>query len=191
MGEPLPARAGIAPQPSQEEEEESFFELLSRFQSGRMDDQRCVLNANQKPRPKPKPATPEKENEGDDLLELIAGMQSKRMDEQRVTLPCLPGLNTNRNIPTANRDSPQVLHEADDSFIEMLVRCQGSRLEDQRSPLPAASTLHDAEEERNQRTNGNAQSGTTVPEEDLFALIQRLQAGRMEDQRASGPAKSH
>jgi hypothetical protein len=48
--------------------------------------------------------------DGEDLLELIAGMQSKRMDEQRVTLPYLPGLNTNK--------------DADDSFIEMLVRCQ-------------------------------------------------------------------
>lgn len=67
---------------------------------------------------------------------------------------------------------------------------QSSRLEDQRSPLPAASTLQDAEEERGQRANGKAQSGSTMPEEDLFALIQRLQAGRMEDQRASGPGKA-
>lgn len=37
-------------------------------------------------------------------------MQSKRMDEQRVTLPYLPGLNSNQ--------------DSDDSFIEMLVRCQ-------------------------------------------------------------------
>lgn len=67
---------------------------------------------------------------------------------------------------------------------------QSSRLEDQRSPLPAASTLQDAEEERGRRANGQTQSGSTVPEEDLFALIQRLQAGRMEDQRASGPGKT-
>lgn len=43
-------------------------------------------------------------------MELIAGMQSKRMDEQRVTLPYLPGLNSNQ--------------DSDDSFIEMLVKCQ-------------------------------------------------------------------
>lgn len=72
----------------------------------------------------------------------------------------------------------------------LYISFQSSRLEDQRSPLPAASTLQDAEEERGQKTNGNAQSGSTVPEEDLFALIQRLQAGRMEDQRASGPGKA-
>lgn len=47
---PPPARAGIAPQPSQEEDENNFFELLSRFQSGRMDDQRCVLRTTIKPK---------------------------------------------------------------------------------------------------------------------------------------------
>lgn len=66
---------------------------------------------------------------------------------------------------------------------------QSSRLEDQRSPLPTVSTLQDAEEERSRRANGNTPSGSTMPEEDLLALIQRLQAGRMEDQRASGPRK--
>lgn len=40
------ARAGIAPQPSQEDDEEHFFEQLSRFQSERMDDQRCALRVN-------------------------------------------------------------------------------------------------------------------------------------------------
>ncbi|XP_071557662.1 uncharacterized protein Pins isoform X2 [Temnothorax nylanderi] len=167
----------VASQPSQKEED-NFFDLLSRFQSGRMDDQRCALNT--KRNPKYRTITPEvsdmDDKDGEDLLELIAGMQSKRMDEQRVTLPYLPGLNTNQ--------------DSDDSFIEMLVRCQSSRLEDQRSPLPAASTLQDAEEERGRRANGKTQSGSTVPEEDLFALIQRLQAGRMEDQRASGPGKA-
>ncbi|EFN60490.1 G-protein-signaling modulator 2 [Camponotus floridanus] len=166
----------VASQPSQEED--NFFDLLSRFQSGRMDDQRCALNT--KHTSKCRTITSEvsdmEDKDGEDLLELIAGMQSKRMDEQRVTLPYLPGLNTNQ--------------DADDSFIEMLVRCQSSRLEDQRSPLPAASTLQDAEEERSRRANGNVQSGSTMPEEDLFALIQRLQAGRMEDQRASGPGKA-
>ncbi|XP_043256513.1 G-protein-signaling modulator 2 [Colletes gigas] len=161
-----------------QKEEDNFFDLLSRFQSGRMDDQRCALNTHcsQKFRAITPEACDSDKKDGEDLLELIAGMQSKRMDEQRVTLPYLPGLNTNQ--------------DADDSFIEMLVRCQGSRLEDQRSPLPAPSTVQDAEEEHSQRSNGT-QAGSTVPEEDLFALIQRLQAGRMEDQRASGPGKTY
>lgn len=125
------------------------------------------------------------------MLELIAGMQSKRMDEQRVTLPYLPGLNANPLTQAAMKTPVRNTQDADDSFIDMLLRCQSSRLEDQRSPLPAASTIQDAEDETNQRSNGNTQSSTTVPEEDLFSLIQRLQAGRMEDQRASGPSKNY
>lgn len=183
--EPLPDVASSATAQLMQKEEDNFFDLLSRFQSGRMDDQRCALHVNRNA--KVRSITPENDKDGEDLMELIAGMQSKRMDEQRVTLPFLPGLNTNGNDQA--KSSAQAHLDADDSFIEMLVRCQGSRLEDQRSPLPAASSLQDAEEERNQRSNGNTHSGSTVPEEDLFALIQRLQAGRMEDQRASGPGK--
>lgn len=74
--------------PMKNEEDDSFFDQLSRFQSKRMDDQRCSLNVENKenqnitnlPRDGP-----------DDLIDMIAGMQSKRMDEQRVALPHLPG----------------------------------------------------------------------------------------------------
>jgi G-protein signaling modulator 2 len=101
------------------DDEESFFDLLSRFQSKRMDDQRCSLtitenkeNTNSMPKSNHnnnatasiKPMMPLINNNAansktpsnamqDDLLDLIAGMQSKRMDEQRVALPHLPGLN--------------------------------------------------------------------------------------------------
>lgn len=49
---------------------------------------------------------------------------------------------------------------------------KGSRLEDQRSELP--------------RTNTTVPNrGVTVPDEDFFSLIVRVQGGRMEDQRAT------
>ena len=88
----------------------------------------------------------------------------------------------------------------DESFFEMLMKCQGSRIEEQRSslpakelglprpPLPQGGPAEDA--------HGNAQGGApltppleapTVPDEDFFNLIQRLQSGRLEDQRASLP----
>lgn len=69
------------------DDEDNFFDLLSRFQSKRMDDQRCSLNIENKentnvnvPREGP-----------EDLMDMIVGMQSKRMDEQRVSLSHLPG----------------------------------------------------------------------------------------------------
>lgn len=75
----------------------------------------------------------------------------------------------------------------DDTFLEMLARCQGSRLEDQRSPLPAASVaVVDAEDEPVPTAPPiTARAGATVPDEDFFTLIVRLQSGRMEDQRAT------
>ena len=174
----------------EDEDEENFFDLLSRFQSGRMDDQRCVLRTNQKKNNNALNNQQNNENDKDeeDLLQLIAGMQSKRMDEQRVTLPYLPGLNTTKNKAPANATKQSLVD--DDSFLEMLARCQSSRLEDQRSPLPSnCPVLKDVDEQESSQSNDDDAAGATVPEEDLFALIQRLQAGRMEDQRARGPTK--
>lgn len=82
--------AAKAPSPIKNEDEDSFFDLLSRFQSKRMDDQRCSLTLENKENTNvvniPHNDSP------DDLMDMIAGMQSKRMDEQRVALPHLPGI---------------------------------------------------------------------------------------------------
>ncbi|XP_014244736.1 G-protein-signaling modulator 2 isoform X2 [Cimex lectularius] len=112
----------------QNEDEDSFFDLLSRFQSERMDDQRCSLTVRSENKENHSSNTPTNfSNEAqDELLDLIVGMQSKRMDEQRVELPHLPGL-----CPPGT-----ALAGPDDGFIEMLMRSQGERLEDQRSTLP-------------------------------------------------------
>jgi G-protein signaling modulator 2 len=40
---------------------------------------------------------------------------------------------------------------------------------------------------RQNQTTGSSGAGATVPDEDFFSLIQRLQGGRMEDQRAAIP----
>ncbi|KAF4517770.1 hypothetical protein B566_EDAN002975 [Ephemera danica] len=190
------------------EDEDTFFDLLSRFQSKRMDDQRCSLgvienkeNTNNN-RFKPSSSImnnhlPSKQQASgsvaangevarDELLDLIAGMQSKRMDEQRVELPHLPGLVP----PPGQRLS--VATEAsgpDDNFLDMLMRSQSARLEDQRSPLPEeGDSLVPNEEQEAGGPASRARGGPTVPDEDFFSLIMRLQSsGRMEDQRASVP----
>lgn len=40
--------SNVASQQPSQKEEDNFFDLLSRFQSGRMDDQRCALNTKHK-----------------------------------------------------------------------------------------------------------------------------------------------
>ncbi|KAJ8981453.1 hypothetical protein NQ317_000128 [Molorchus minor] len=165
--------------PSKNDDEDSFFDLVSRFQSKRMDDQRCSLTIDNNKENTNVVNLPQKEGP-EDLIEMIAGMQSKRMDEQRVSLPHLPGLQTNslqRLAESRNNSIP------DDNFLDQLVRCQGSRLEDQRSPLPTPAV----DAETDPPPVDNKKSGATVPDEDFFSLILRFQSGRMDDQRASVP----
>lgn len=128
--------------------DEGFFDLLSRFQSNRMDDQRCCLQeknhvkastaASSTPhkimRKTPSVASPNT----DEFLDLLASSQSRRLDDQRASFNDLPGL----RLPQTN--SRSVLghlitndnKEPDDDFFDILVKCQGSRLDDQRCAPP-------------------------------------------------------
>ncbi|CAG9862791.1 unnamed protein product [Phyllotreta striolata] len=166
-------------------DDDSFFELLSRFQSKRMDDQRCSLTIDNKENTNVV-NIPYNNDTPDDLIDMIAGMQSKRMDEQRVSLPHLPGLQSNPRQRLSEARSNNI-NLPDDRFLDQLVRCQSSRLEDQRSPLPVAAAV-DAETDQPPAANGR-KSGATVPDEDFFSLIMRFQSGRMDDQRASVPSR--
>lgn len=186
-------------------EEDSFFELLSRFQSKRMDDQRCTLsidnNKENQPQP-PQPHLPPHREAGslsstgstngtatpsdnganncgvlEELMESIAGMQSRRMDEQRASLPQLPGLNNQQAIlQRLSIAANDSTSLPDDNFFDMLMRCQGSRIEDQRSFLPNEGAI--------------THSAPTVPDDDFFSLIMRFQSGRLEDQRSTMPLEA-
>ncbi|XP_045059344.2 G-protein-signaling modulator 2 isoform X1 [Desmodus rotundus] len=156
--------------------DEGFFDLLSRFQSNRMDDQRCCLQEPSRgttaPTPprgalKP-PSVPMVSPNTDEFLDLLASSQSRRLDDQRASFSNLPGLRL-----TQKNDQSVLGHlmtddskEPDEDFFDILVKCQGSRLDDQRcAPPPAAA------------------KGPTVPDEDFFSLILRSQAKRMDEQR--------
>lgn len=63
---------------------------------------------------------------------------------------------------------------------------QSSRLEEQRSELPQPNITMDVENgEPSNRRAPASNIGATVPDEDFFSLIMRVQGGRMEDQRAA------
>uniref|UniRef100_A0A8C9A282 G-protein-signaling modulator 1 n=1 Tax=Prolemur simus TaxID=1328070 RepID=A0A8C9A282_PROSS len=150
--------------------EECFFDLLSRFQSSRMDDQRCPLDEGQagaaealgeriaQPAATASPQTEE-------LFDLIASSQSRRLDDQRASVGSLPGLRiTHNNVGHLRGDGdPQ---EPGDEFFNMLIKYQSSRIDDQRCPPPDVLPR-----------------GPTMPDEDFFSLIQRVQAKRMDEQR--------
>uniref|UniRef100_A0A3B5LD41 G protein signaling modulator 2, like n=1 Tax=Xiphophorus couchianus TaxID=32473 RepID=A0A3B5LD41_9TELE len=161
--------------------EDTFFDLLSRFQGNRMDDQRCTLDGLNRSSTQPSPTSSLPVESGTiyidpgHFLELLASSQAHRLDDQRVSLNQLPGLRL--NTPRApslyshledNADGP----EGDEVFFDMLVKCQGSRLNDQRCPAPISKA-----------------KGPTVPNEDFFSLILRSQSNRMEEQRVAAPPR--
>uniref|UniRef100_A0A182TCD0 Uncharacterized protein n=1 Tax=Anopheles maculatus TaxID=74869 RepID=A0A182TCD0_9DIPT len=70
----------------------------------------------------------------------------------------------------------------------------GSRIEEQRSELPTPNITLDAEASDVPvvaPAKATSNSGATVPDEDFFSLIMRLQGGRMEDQRATVPLNNN
>uniref|UniRef100_A0A8C5GB24 Uncharacterized protein n=1 Tax=Gouania willdenowi TaxID=441366 RepID=A0A8C5GB24_GOUWI len=159
-------------------DEDCFFDLLSKFQSSRMDDQRCHLDE------------PQNENgveeasdsmvslnsaatmspQTEELFDLIASSQSRRLDDQRVNVGNLPGLRiTHNNLGHLVGEGDH--QEPSDDFFNMLIKCQSSRIDDQRCSPPEAGP-----------------HAPTVPDEDFFSLIQRVQAKRMDEQRVHLPS---
>ncbi|XP_054612249.1 G-protein-signaling modulator 1b isoform X1 [Dunckerocampus dactyliophorus] len=164
----LPPVSKLGRDPS---DEDCFFDLLSKFQSSRMDDQRCRLDEPHNgdgeegaalsdmidPAVTTSPQTEE-------LFDLIASSQSRRLDDQRVNVGNLPGLRiTQNNLGHLVGEGDQ---EPSDDFFNMLIKCQSSRINDQRCSPPEAGP-----------------HAPTVPDEDFFSLIQRVQAKRMDEQR--------
>uniref|UniRef100_A0AAY4BNC1 Uncharacterized protein n=1 Tax=Denticeps clupeoides TaxID=299321 RepID=A0AAY4BNC1_9TELE len=143
--------------------DDGFFDLLSRFQGNRMDDQRCSIgDATSAPGASDVPP------QHGPFLDLLASSQARRLNDQRASVGSLPGLSQavlSRLIATSDGSEPE------EDFFNMLIKCQGSRLDDQRSPPPPPPSR-----------------GPTVPDEDFFSLVLRSQAKRMDEQRVVVPS---
>uniref|UniRef100_A0AAY4APZ1 G-protein-signaling modulator 2 n=1 Tax=Denticeps clupeoides TaxID=299321 RepID=A0AAY4APZ1_9TELE len=156
--------------------DEGFFDLLSRFQSNRMDDQRCSIQEWKSQLSVPSsPATLSESAASpgqEPFLGLVASAQGRRLDDQRAggggSLPGLRLTHQNSQAMLRHLMASSDNIEPDDQFFDMLVKCQSSRLDDQRcAPPPLPS------------------KGPTVPDEDFFSLIMRSQAKRMDEQRVT------
>ncbi|XP_009890564.1 PREDICTED: G-protein-signaling modulator 1 [Charadrius vociferus] len=158
-------------------DEECFFDLLSKFQSNRMDDQRCPLEECPSEAAEAAatllPALQERISQSslmaspqtEEFFDLIASSQSRRLDDQRANVGNLPGLRiTHNNLGHLRVEGDA--QEPGDEFFNMLMKCQSSRIDDQRCAPP-----------------DSIPRGPTMPDEDFFSLIQRVQAKRMDEQR--------
>ncbi|XP_037949167.1 G-protein-signaling modulator 2 isoform X2 [Teleopsis dalmanni] len=175
-------------------QDDDFFEMLSRSQSKRMDDQRCSIKITKNP--------------SVNAISTALGATRKPLTQQNsqnstgsgelTGSGALPGLKntTGSGGSTSGHGhlsrSATTTQQPDDAFLDMLMRCQSSRLEEQRSELPRSNITEDAEaaaptRSRSARAGNSSAGGTTVPDEDFFSLIMKVQSGRMEDQRAAIP----
>ncbi|KAG8142093.1 hypothetical protein E2320_006723 [Naja naja] len=127
--------------------EDCFFDLLSKFQSNRMEDQRCPLEDSQRESDEaaatPVPALEEAQTQSmaspqtEELFDLIASSQSRRLDDQRASVGNLPGLRiTPSNLGHLRMDGEA--QEPGDEFFNMLMKCQrvqAKRMDEQRVDL--------------------------------------------------------
>ncbi|XP_028259079.1 G-protein-signaling modulator 2-like isoform X2 [Parambassis ranga] len=192
--------------------EDSFFDLLSRFQGSRMDDQRCSLQDGQShlpAHPSPSSTLPvaegksisEREPPSQDpghFLELLASSQARRLDDQRVSMSHFPGLRLSASRPphtptTSSTDQiPQQgpipntphTHSLYDRLEASAEQPEGDEVFFDMLVKCQGSRLND---QRCAAPSSTAKKGRTVPDEDFFSLILRSQSNRMEEQRVPPP----
>ncbi|XP_016526354.1 G-protein-signaling modulator 2-like isoform X1 [Poecilia formosa] len=192
--------------------EDTFFDLLSRFQGNRMDDQRCTLDGLNRSSAQPSPTSSlpvaeekcisKHETPSQDpghFLELLASSQAHRLDDQRVSLNQLPGLRLSSCNPphmpfASSKDQAQsqaLISSADTPRAPSLY----SHLEDNADGPEGDEVFFDMllkcqgsrlNDQRCPAPTSKAK-GPTVPNEDFFSLILRSQSNRMEEQRVAAP----
>ncbi|XP_031723491.1 uncharacterized protein LOC116394505 [Anarrhichthys ocellatus] len=183
-------------------EQENIFSLMSHFQRGRMDEQRCVLNVSSQSTPKYKPSqsTVPKGPDSEMFFSLLSNSQGRRLDDQRVSLPSLPG------IQNGGTTSTSTAAEKDASYLcYMVSKVQGSRMDEQRCSAPHISqnlgtpSTHCKEHPSSDTSNKPPQKSpsinrgkpdqhgqeTSADQEQFFKMMSHAQGRRMEDQRCS------
>nr|XP_057929500.1 G-protein-signaling modulator 2-like isoform X2 [Doryrhamphus excisus] len=194
--------------------EDSFFDLLSRFQGNRMDDQRCSLldglshqPASSSPSSTPPVAERKSILEGEaplqdpgHFLELLASSQARRLDDQRVSLSHFPGLRLSTcNQPSTPSTSSEnqapaqaPISSTDPAHTPSLYSCIETSTEQPEGDDVFFDMLVKCQGSRlnDQRCAAppSATRGPTVPDEDFFSLILRSQSNRMEEQRVLPPS---
>ncbi|XP_037325777.2 G-protein-signaling modulator 2-like [Pungitius pungitius] len=204
-----------SPQPGSRDTiaEDGFFDLLSRFQGNRMDDQRCSLLGGQShltahSSPSSSPPVAEKKSilgcetplqDPGHFLERLGSSQARRLDDQQVSSTHFPGLrHSTSNLPrtpsTSSTDQapPQApISSTDAPHTPSLYNRLEASAEKPEGDDVFFDMLVKCQGSRlnDQRCAAppSKSKGPTVPDEDFFSLIVRSQSNRMEEQRVLPP----
>ncbi|KAI7690251.1 hypothetical protein SSS_01326 [Sarcoptes scabiei] len=168
---------------------EEFFELVSKYQSKRMDDQRCSIEIISNKENIPNKTVSFSDNhiycnsskkkpniKGDeDLFELIAGMQERRMNDQRATLPSISKTLNSNGFPPSLKSNLNHKHNNNLSMDE----------ESAKNPIVLKKN-------RAQRQYSlNTISNNQTLDDEFFEMLIKCQANRLEDQRSEMPSTSN
>ncbi|KAM4629211.1 G-protein-signaling modulator 2-like isoform 1-T1 [Polymixia lowei] len=181
--------------------EDGFFDLLSRFQGNRIDDQRCSLLDGQSHLPAPSspsstpPVAERKSILGDEspsqdpghFLELLASSQGRRLDDQRASLSHFPGLRLSSSDPprtpsTSSTDPPRT----PSLYSHLEASAEQTEGDDVFFDMLVKCQGSRLDDQRCAAPPPPAR-GPTVPDEDFLSLILRSQTNRMEEQRVVLP----
>ncbi|XP_042370347.1 G-protein-signaling modulator 2-like isoform X2 [Plectropomus leopardus] len=207
--------APVSPKPGSRDTigEDGFFDLLSRFQGNRMDDQRCSLLDGQShvtaySSPSSTPPVAERKSilecetplqDPGHFLELLASSQARRLDDQRVSLSHFPGLRLSTSNPphtpsTSSTDQapPQAPISNTDTphtpslYGQLEASAEQPEGDDVFFDMLVKCQGSRLEDQRCAAPTSKTK-GPTVPDEDFFSLILRSQSNRMEEQRVLPP----
>ncbi|RNA02730.1 G- -signaling modulator 1 isoform X2 [Brachionus plicatilis] len=117
----------VANRDSKDESNESFFDILAKIQSNRLDDQRSSLRI----KTKPKSENRHKENKtdmDDEFFNLVMKSQRSRLEDQRSSI----AISNNGTKFVKVRTNDRLTVPPDDEFFSMLQKLQSRRLNEQR-----------------------------------------------------------
>ncbi|KHJ41300.1 hypothetical protein D918_08631 [Trichuris suis] len=189
-------------------EEDAFFDHLFHLQSKRLDDQRCdpnLISTDWETRNVETNAflqSLHENQDSDDLLNLIAGMQSRRMDDQRANLPFLPGLQERAaEEPNCSMDRSRNAQQAE-MVRSRLLPFPGLLKPEKMNERTAHAQCHLESEcldmkapqdsgTEDQQTSVSSAECVTIPDEHFFRFLWKLQARRLEEQRAHLQLMAH
>ncbi|CAF2384832.1 unnamed protein product [Rotaria sp. Silwood2] len=181
---------------------DELVELVCRMQKSRFEDQRCDF----------KTTTHETSNalrghrpsaQLEDILNTVDRLQRFRLNDQRTTLPSTINHDNNNNNTSTTHES---LSQMNEQFFDQLSKCQDSRLDDQRAvlipihnhntsndnsstrPTSASSATTTTTIESLSKDSSNESTSKTLPDDDFFSLLNRLQSRRIDQQRTCLPS---
>ncbi|CAF1537805.1 unnamed protein product, partial [Didymodactylos carnosus] len=134
----------------------------------------------------------------EEILNTVDRLQQSRLDDQRTTLP----INNRNDHDIENKHGQTIMnmtsnsykHEQengpDDQFFDILIKCQDSRFDDQRATLPGDQNRRFSTRPLSSTTVTTTKktlSSTTLPDDEFFSLLDRVQSRRLNEQRSDLP----